>query len=688
MHGSSGRVRLYRVFASSISDVQILNKKLAVIMPKPTADISYIPQKVWDSLLRPKKTEYYNMQRHFALSHNALRFVGLQNARQLLAKTAQNVPAISIFTWLTRVQSTDNFILFPKVFLCEDGDIELWYHMSHDKETRAWLSTALAEIAKLSGINWEINPAAADAMFKQPLKVWNSLAKLKRGVSLPAQRSVFMDYSPPTGIITFPTRAAVQNRQRKGPKSFKLVYDMDVATTVSALTNDDTKSRALSKSRKSARNRANKAATATSSTTTPNTESSEQLAAKVAAMQAIAIADAAVTKYPPRAPLAHQGAYDTISDAYGNRLPVVRLGDKWVPLTADSLRESRKKAPPPNFGLAGKVQGTPNYQSGSTGSTVLATPSVETTTANAGQIPSATVATLSVDTPGGYPVTTQHQTTAARAAETHQQQGAVKTKVTAIEARVAAIPDYMDTTIAMEGPLDTAGEDDVNMVVGIDDESTQYGSAASLGTNSCVTTTTQGESLVTWATVAAHQVYDPAAMSETVAHNQDAGSVGSVDTNFQSSLVKLQSKSKQQQEKTRRQQSSLEAAAAAGAVIYQPQGSSLAKVAAQEKVTESAIVPTGAAAVEGDDHASSAAVLHKLAKLQDENALLMQMVLRLQKENDTARDKVKASEDIVATAAAGGQSSLARSSQSHLKPPPIHGYAVAPAAIVGQSSIA
>ena len=114
--------------------------------------------------------------------------------------------------------------------------------MSHDKETRAWLLTALAEIAKLSGIKWEINPAAADAMFKQPLKVWNSLAKLKRGVSLPAQRSVYMDYSPPTGVITFPARAVVQNSQRQGPKLFRLVYDIKAARTVSALTKDNTKS--------------------------------------------------------------------------------------------------------------------------------------------------------------------------------------------------------------------------------------------------------------------------------------------------------------------------------------------------------------------------------------------------------------------------------------------------------------
>jgi hypothetical protein len=182
---------------------------------------------------------------------------------------------------------------------------------------------------------------------------------------------------------------------------------------------------------------------------------------------------------------------------------------------------------------------------------------------NAVQTPSAIAATLLADTPVEHPTITQQQTTAANA-PTVQQQGVVKTKVTAIEARVAATPDNMETTTEREGPMDTAVDDDGNMVVDIDDESTQFGSAASLGTNSCVTTITLGESSVTWAKVAAHQVYDPAAIPDTVAHNQDAGSVGSVDTNFQSSLNKLQSKSKQKQEKTRRQQSSLAAAAAAG----------------------------------------------------------------------------------------------------------------------------
>jgi hypothetical protein len=113
---------------------------------------------------------------------------------------------MSIFTWLTKVKSSDNWNLFPKVFPSDNGDIELWHHMSHEKEARAWMSTALAKIARESGIDIEHNRSEAKAMFTHPEKVWQSLAKLRRGVSHPVQRSVYMDFRPPTGVVTFLSR--------------------------------------------------------------------------------------------------------------------------------------------------------------------------------------------------------------------------------------------------------------------------------------------------------------------------------------------------------------------------------------------------------------------------------------------------------------------------------------------------
>jgi hypothetical protein len=49
---------------------------------------------------------------------------------------------------------------------------------------------------------------------------------------------------------------------------------------------------------------------------------------------------------------AHQGAYVTIADKFSNRIPVVMIDGRWVTWTPQTLRESRQKAPPMNFGLA------------------------------------------------------------------------------------------------------------------------------------------------------------------------------------------------------------------------------------------------------------------------------------------------------------------------------------------------
>ena len=55
-HSAVGRVRLYQVLTATLADSHLLTKKLDVLMPTPkVADISFIPQTVWNSLLGPKK---------------------------------------------------------------------------------------------------------------------------------------------------------------------------------------------------------------------------------------------------------------------------------------------------------------------------------------------------------------------------------------------------------------------------------------------------------------------------------------------------------------------------------------------------------------------------------------------------------------------------------------------------------
>ena len=94
---------------------------------------------------------------------------------------------ISIFTWITRVKAADGCPMFPKVFECVEGDIELW-HVTHDLEVRAWMSTALAEIARMSGMLLDNDRARAEVMFRKPENVWTHLERTNAGApSLTAQ---------------------------------------------------------------------------------------------------------------------------------------------------------------------------------------------------------------------------------------------------------------------------------------------------------------------------------------------------------------------------------------------------------------------------------------------------------------------------------------------------------------------
>jgi hypothetical protein len=189
LHGNGGtKVRLYQMLTSSVTDVQLLTEKMAIVLPKPTPDISYIPQKVRDSLLPSKKAEYTAMQRVFEQNHNSRLFGGLKNMKLKLArpgaggsKTGIGASGITIYEWLTRVKAADSCNMFSKVFECENGDVKLWHHMLHNQEARAWLLTALAEIAKFSGIYYEKDRSSADVMFKESGKSVGKRLQVQHG---------------------------------------------------------------------------------------------------------------------------------------------------------------------------------------------------------------------------------------------------------------------------------------------------------------------------------------------------------------------------------------------------------------------------------------------------------------------------------------------------------------------------
>ena len=66
------------------------------------------------------------------------------------------------------------------------------------------MSMALAEIARMPGMALDNDRPRAEAMFKNLEKVWTYLERTNTGAPfLTAQRSVYIDFSPPTGIVTF-----------------------------------------------------------------------------------------------------------------------------------------------------------------------------------------------------------------------------------------------------------------------------------------------------------------------------------------------------------------------------------------------------------------------------------------------------------------------------------------------------
>ena len=350
--GSSTRV--YRAITTSTKNVEILNSRLALLMPKPTTGISYVPYSVWELLEKSKKLEYFDMQSTFASHHNALRMNGINDARLPLARTSTSPRAkvLTIFEWLSTLKAADGCLLFCEVAPCLNGEIELWHHVTHTNEAKAWLATALPVIAQLSGIHLDTDRPSADDMFKNPDKVWKSLEKMNRGVSITAQRSFFMDFRPPcpTAAITTPTGKR-GGQARYVPTQVKLVFDVDDDTVVSLLSTDEAHSR--SSSRRSGKRQGRQSAGRSVASPQAAQSNNQETAAKLEAAKAIAIAQAAIKKYPPTFKTAHQGDYYSLPDCFGNPRPVVFLDGRAVPLTEATLLESRKQVTGANVRTGG-----------------------------------------------------------------------------------------------------------------------------------------------------------------------------------------------------------------------------------------------------------------------------------------------------------------------------------------------
>ncbi len=209
------------------------------------------------------------------------------------------------------------------VFQCQQGDIVMWYHVSQSNAVKAWLSIALAEIARLSAIDIITNCPAADDMFQYSVKVWAMLEKLNNGISLTTQQDKFMEFNPPMKAkLSDSKRTKASKKNSKSVPKMRLCFDVAEQDTVSVLSSDEviTKSKGPRKNLK-AKDLPIAAA-----------KDTKELAEK-ASIKLCEVAKILLEKFPPMVKNPF-GDFFTIPDEFGFPRPVV------YPLTEENLLRS------------------------------------------------------------------------------------------------------------------------------------------------------------------------------------------------------------------------------------------------------------------------------------------------------------------------------------------------------------
>ncbi|WP_317205911.1 hypothetical protein [Janthinobacterium sp.] len=236
MYNGKDPTRVIRMMTNTRANVGSLQKHTSALLGKPSIHLTFISYKVWDGLNEEKKTAYRGMQQQFASNVCALVLSGLRDPSLDVnaCMPSRQVPEpgkISILNWVKATKSSDKTNLFSKVSLSPNGGIELWHFKSHVKEAREWVKLALPAIAMLSGIAFGDERERAEVMFLNPDKVWKQLDEGRKVDSIPSQRSIFMDFQPPTTSVQ--SKRGVRNNKRqprvpmKGEK-MQLQFDMEL----------------------------------------------------------------------------------------------------------------------------------------------------------------------------------------------------------------------------------------------------------------------------------------------------------------------------------------------------------------------------------------------------------------------------------------------------------------------------
>ena len=237
--GKHGAAKLYRIMSAK-DDVELLQVLMRLLMPNPTADVSFIPKNVWDSLPTKKKDEYFLAHKNFSESHNALIFRGINDARCIIRPSHDDM---SIIDWIRGLLTSDGQNLFYRVEPCLNGEMELWHSVAHEKEAKVWLSSALVIIGSMAQDEYGLPETCDnyDTIFKSPDKVRTKLDTYHHGVFLPETRQIYLSFDPKAAVST-PLKAGSARRTNHNSRSkkLKLVYDVDLDEVASVLSHEET----------------------------------------------------------------------------------------------------------------------------------------------------------------------------------------------------------------------------------------------------------------------------------------------------------------------------------------------------------------------------------------------------------------------------------------------------------------
>ena len=166
---------------------------------------------------RTEEMAYRDMQQGFTENTRVITLSGIRNSLLTINTSVPNTfkphPAcMMINSGMSTRKASDKTNLFFKVSNSTNGVMELWLHKWHFVEAKAWASTALQQIAQLSGIDPSSQKSLAEARFKTPSKVWGRMHELTEDSALPVQRALFMDFSPVPA-----TKSAEKKQPAKAP---------------------------------------------------------------------------------------------------------------------------------------------------------------------------------------------------------------------------------------------------------------------------------------------------------------------------------------------------------------------------------------------------------------------------------------------------------------------------------------